>query len=88
MKQYGIIIVTFIGLFAASIVFSGTSVRCGKWIVESGVGLSNYAVLKKCGEPTFRDGNRWIYNESSRKFTKILVFHEGKLEFIREESRN
>ncbi|QBQ55911.1 DUF2845 domain-containing protein [Nitrosococcus wardiae] len=83
MKGYSLI---FAGLFATSI-HAGTSVRCGKWILESGVGTSNYTVLRKCGEPTFKDSNRWIYDTDSRKLIKILHFHGGKLEFIRDEIR-
>lgn len=84
VKGYSLV---FVGLFAASI-HADTSIRCGKWVLESGVGTSNYMVLKKCGEPTFRDSDRWVYDKGSRKSIKILYFHGGKLDFIREENRN
>lgn len=84
MKWYSLV---FVGLFGTNI-HADTSIRCGKWVIEGGVETSNYTVLKKCGEPTFKDRNRWIYDKNSRKIIKILYFHEGKLEFIRDEIQN
>ena len=41
------------------------SMRCGSHIVSSGGlhGPGKYEVLKKCGEPTSRSGDTWIYEE-------------------------
>ena len=39
------------------------SMRCGTHIISSGGlhGPGKYEVLKKCGQPTARSGDTWIY---------------------------
>ena len=41
------------------------SMRCGTHIISSGGlhGPGKYEVLKKCGEPTVRSGDTWIYDK-------------------------
>jgi hypothetical protein len=61
------------------------STRCGKHVVSSGQrqGTDKYEVLKKCGEPTTRAGNTWIY-EKSGGITTVMVFDDlGNLSAIR-----
>jgi hypothetical protein len=43
--------------------FAG-SMRCGSHIISTGGlnGPGKYEVLKKCGEPTIRSGDTWIYD--------------------------
>ena len=40
------------------------SMRCGTRIISTGGlnGPGKYEVLKKCGEPTVRSGDTWIYD--------------------------
>ena len=60
------------------------SVRCGSHIVSTGDrhGTDKYEVLKKCGEPTLRAGNTWIY-ERSQGAKWVMVFDaSGKLSRI------
>ena len=60
------------------------SVRCGSHIISSGErhGTDKYEVLKKCGEPTIRAGDIWIY-EKARGVKTIMVFDaSGKLSSI------
>jgi hypothetical protein len=40
------------------------SMRCGSHIISTGGlnGPGKYEVLKKCGEPTVRSGDTWIYD--------------------------
>ena len=40
------------------------SMRCGSHIISTGGlhGPDKYEVLKKCGEPTVRSGNTWVYD--------------------------
>ena len=47
-------------------VFASGSMRCGTHIVTGGQrhGPGKYEVLKKCGEPTQRNGDTWIYEKS------------------------
>lgn len=60
-------------------------VRCGNVLLQSGVGTSQYLVAQKCGAPTVRDGNRWIYDRGEG-FVRILVFKEnGELTFVKDE---
>jgi len=42
------------------------SMRCGSHIISTGGlhGPGKHEVLKKCGEPTVRYGNTWIYERS------------------------
>ncbi len=60
---------------------SAGSMRCGTHIISSGQGSSpgQYEVLKRCGEPTFRQGNTWIYEMSSSVSRKIRFDHNGKI---------
>jgi hypothetical protein len=41
------------------------SIRCGTHIITAGGrhGPDKYEVLKKCGEPTSRFGNTWVYEQ-------------------------
>ena len=41
------------------------SMRCGSHIISSGGlhGPGKYEVLKKCGQPTVRSGDTWIYDK-------------------------
>lgn len=54
------------------------SMRCGSHIVSSGGlhGPGKYEVLKKCGEPTTRSGNTWIY-EKPGGTRYVVVFDAG-----------
>lgn len=51
------------------------SMRCGSHIISAGErnGAGKYEVLKKCGEPTARSGNTWIY-EKSGGTRRVVVF--------------
>jgi hypothetical protein len=51
------------------------SMRCGTHLISSGGrhGPGKYEVLKKCGEPTIRSGDTWIYDKpGSAKY--VVVF--------------
>ena len=51
------------------------SMRCGTHIISTGGlhGPGKYEVLKKCGEPTIRSGDTWIYDKpGSKKY--VVVF--------------
>lgn len=51
------------------------SMRCGSHIISTGGlhGPGKHEVLKKCGEPTDRYGNTWVY-EKSGGATYVVVF--------------
>lgn len=58
-------------------VFASGSMRCGSHIVSGGQlhGPGKYEVLKKCGEPTLRNGNTWIYEKSGK--THYVIFDQS-----------
>ena len=58
---------------------AASSMRCGTHIISSGQGNSpgQYEVLKRCGEPTYRQGNTWIYERSSSVSNKIRFDKNG-----------
>ena len=60
------------------------STRCGQHIISSGErhGTDKYEVLKKCGEPTIRHGNTWIYEKSHGAKTIMTFDDSGKLSRI------
>jgi hypothetical protein len=60
------------------------AMRCGTHVISSGQQNSpgKYEVLKRCGEPTERYGNTWIYKKGS--VNRELRFDEqGRLLDIR-----
>jgi len=62
---------------------SAASMRCGEDIVN--VGDPEFVVLQKCGPPTYKQGDQWIYDRGAGSFLKIVVFGLGKVLFIKEE---
>ena len=58
---------------------AASSMRCGTHIISSGQNNSPgmYEVLKRCGEPTFRQGNTWIYERSSSVSNRIRFDRNG-----------
>ena len=57
------------------------SMTCGTHMISSGQGNSpgQYEVLKRCGEPTYRQGNTWIYEKSSSVARKIRFDRNGNI---------
>jgi hypothetical protein len=58
--------------------FAVGSIRCGSHIISAGErqNTKKYEVLKKCGEPTIRQGDTWIY-ELSGQTRRVVVFDAG-----------
>jgi len=66
-------------------VYAG-SIKCGQHIISDGgrTGPGTYEVLKRCGEPTFRQGNTWVYVRGE-KMRAIVVFKDnGEIASINE----
>jgi uncharacterized protein DUF2845 len=59
---------------------NAAAMRCGTKLVDEGD--TQQEVAMKCGEPTFVEQNRWIYNPGSHKFIKIVHFRDGQVQFI------
>ncbi len=60
---------------------AATSMRCGTHIVTANTGtpVGQYEVLKRCGEPTFRQGNTWIYERSSSVSRRVRFNSNGEI---------
>ena len=60
------------------------SMRCGTHLINGGQRSSPYKheVLKRCGEPTARNGNNWVYKQSS-SVTRVVRFdRNGQVSYI------
>jgi len=57
------------------------SMSCGTHIISGGQEESpgQYEVLKRCGEPTYRQGDTWIYEKSSSVSHKIRFDSNGNI---------
>ena len=64
--------------------FAEGSMRCGTHIISASErnGPERYEVLKKCGEPTARSGNTWVYERSHGAKTVVVFDASGKLSRI------
>lgn len=60
------------------------SLRCGTHLISSGQRSAPYKheVLKKCGEPTSRNGNTWIYKQSSSVTRVVRFSSDGQVSSI------
>ena len=77
-KLVGVVLLLTLGFIEPS---AASTMRCGTHIISSGQGNSpgQYEVLKRCGEPTFRQGNTWIYEKSSSVARKIRFDNNGNI---------
>jgi len=69
-----IVAALLVSLLALEPSFAEGSMRCGTHIISPGGrhGPGKYEVLKKCGEPTDREGDTWIYDRPDGK--RLLRF--------------
>lgn len=76
LKLIGATLVLALGLTDSALA-SGT-MKCGTHIISAGQGkpVGQYEVLKRCGEPTFRQGNTWLYERSS-SVTRSIRFNSN-----------
>jgi hypothetical protein len=60
---------------------SADSMRCGTHIISWGQDDSpgQYEVLKRCGKPTYRQGDTWVYEKSSSVSTRIRFDNRGNI---------
>lgn len=75
----GLIFILAVMSISLNTAYAG-SMTCGSHIVVDGgrSGPGKYEVLKKCGTPTIRRGNTWIY-EKQGKQRKVLHFNDNGL---------
>ncbi len=74
-KSFLIIAAVSLSILTLEPAFATGSMRCGTHIISAGSrsGTTMYEVLKKCGEPTERYGNTWVYAKGSSK--RVLTFN-------------
>lgn len=76
-----------LALLASQANAADRSMRCGTYLIYSGGGKNStgmYEVLRKCGEPTIKNSDTWIYEQGG--MFRVLTFnYEGRLARI--ESR-
>ncbi len=77
MKLSGSIIIFLFMLLATQPVWAA-GLRCGQKLVVEGlrIGITQYEVIRDCGIPIARKGNRWIYEFPGRNLN-ILVFNDA-----------
>ena len=64
---------------------SASTMSCGTDFVS--VGDTEDAVLSSCGEPSFREGNRWTYSDRQGSFIYELSFGGGRILSIHTRAR-
>ncbi len=71
---------TIASLLAFTAMPAAQAMKCGTHIISWGQGDSpgQYEVLKRCGEPTARQGNTWIYERSGATH-KIRFDDDGNI---------
>jgi hypothetical protein len=60
------------------------SMRCGTHLISADAGNPSdmYEVLKRCGEPTARFGDTWVYKRSSSVQHRLTFGSDGMLKRI------
>lgn len=73
------------GLLALEPVYAG-SLSCGsyRFTGSSRSPTTKYEILKKCGEPKYREGDTWVYERSGK--TVLVHFKAGQVTSIRWEN--
>ncbi|MEA3412131.1 MAG: DUF2845 domain-containing protein [Pseudomonadota bacterium] len=74
----------FVSMLLPSQLLADT-MTCGQSLVEPGD--TEYQVEQKCGKPTTKEMNRWIYDRASQSFIYELNFEVGQLTHIVSRSR-
>jgi hypothetical protein len=79
LKVIGVVVL--LGTSSLQPAAASGSMRCGTHIISSGQGNSpgQYEVLKRCGEPDFRQGDTWVYKKSSSVAGKIRFDRDGNI---------
>lgn len=74
MKKLWITVVTVLSAFIVQSAIAD-SMRCGTSLISK-KNTGKYEVLKKCGEPTERYGNTWVYDVKGKK-RKVVKFKDN-----------
>jgi hypothetical protein len=86
MRRAGAILL-FVGVLVPALSYTApvaaASMWCGNDIVN--IGDPEVVVLQKCGPPTYKNGDQWIYDRGPGNFLKIIVFGLGRVLYIKED---
>jgi hypothetical protein len=86
MRRAGAILL-FVGVLVTALSYTApvaaASMWCGNDIVN--IGDPEVVVLQKCGPPTYKNGDQWIYDRGAGNFLKIIVFGLGRVLYIKED---
>jgi len=76
MKKLFITLIAGFSMLVLQSVYAGT-MRCGSHLISDGgrSGPGTYEVLKRCGEPTSRQGYTWIYKKGNKR--TVIVFNDN-----------
>lgn len=76
-SKWIIALTIFFSMLLMELALAHGSLRCGTHIITAGgrPGAGKYEVLKKCGEPTVRAGDTWIYDRPGS--TKSVVVFDA-----------
>ncbi len=88
MKTLLITLIAGFSILVLQSVYAG-SIRCGSHIISDGGrgGSGQYEVLKRCGEPAFRQGNTWIYTKGENRRYEIIFNDSGEIARISMSAR-
>ena len=79
----------FLMLMASVAMASDKSMRCSGNLVYAGGGKDSalmYEVLRKCGEPAWKQGDQWVYVQGNMQ--RVLTFSpDGRLQRIESRRR-
>ena len=85
MKMKTLLVTCIVGfsMFMLQSVYAG-SIRCGQHTITdtSRHGGDMYEVLKRCGEPSFRQGNTWVYAKG-KVHGEITFNNNGSIRIIK-----
>jgi len=78
--RYSLVGCAVLGLIVA-MPASAASMRCGSHIIQDGLrnAPGKYEVLKKCGEPTQRLSDTWIYDKPGKSIRVLRFGPDGRL---------
>ena len=69
---------TALSLLALQPVLAG-NLTCGSYIIMGSArnAATKYEVLKKCGEPKYRQGDTWVYERGG--IANLVTFNNGRV---------
>ncbi len=73
-------------VFGSSVAWSSEAFRCDGHIISDGD--SKIKLIEHCGQPTEKEGNKWIYDRGHQKFIIVVHFDDDVVSLIEEVPRD